>query len=250
MNTISSDYLEICSQLPPKELTKQERKRRHTLLTSWEKKAYDEPYPTFRELEDFWKQHGNYCLNPMFVRKIIVPIVQKDIEANGINGIRFLFQCFQGHENTYCYTNNMLYLFCKTLNFKYAPIQLANKLLQYEPDNEFALKYKYYKLKYYLEFSLHEMPIGILNGMDSANIDDIPRMLLSVDEFQSISDQLGMNDSALVNDCRTLYPAYKDYLQCHAQYDNFEDYLKKNNIPYNTYCDTYYYERKQSDETV
>ena len=65
-----------------------------------------EPLPTLEDLEEFRKLHGNYCLNPIFVRKAIVQTVQKDIEAGGIEGIRFLFRCFQGHEGTYRNTNN------------------------------------------------------------------------------------------------------------------------------------------------
>lgn len=53
------------------------------------------------------------------------------------------------------------------------------------------------------------MPTGVLNGMDGADIDDIPGMLLSVDEFQVISNRLGYDDKALINECRIFYPAYK-----------------------------------------
>lgn len=152
------------------------------------------------------------------------------IEAGGIEGIRFLFRCFQGHEGTYCSTNNVLYMFCEALGFEYDPRQLADKLLDLDPDNEFAVKYKYHTLKYFLEFSLHEMPTGVLNGMDGADIDDIPGMLLSVDEFQVISNRLGYDDKVLINECRIFYPAYKEYLQCYTQYNGFEDYLIKNEV--------------------
>ncbi len=225
-----NEYLEICSRFSADGLSHQERKQRHILLSAWEKNMYNEPLPTLEELEEFRKYHGSYCHNPIFVRKAIVQTVQKDIEAGGIEGVSFLFRCFQGHENSYCYTNNVLYIFCETLGFKYQPQQLANKLLEQEPDNEFALQYKYNTLKSFLEFSLHEMPTGILNGMNGANIDDLPEMLLSVDEFQDISDRLGKNDKELINECRILYPAYKEYLQCYTRYNGFEEFLIKRGI--------------------
>ena len=121
-------------------------------------------------------------------------------------------------------------MFCEVLRFEYQPRQLADKLLDQYPDNEFAIKYKYHTLKYFLEFSLHEMPTGVLNGMDGADIDDISGMLLSVDEFQVISNRLGYDDKALINECRIFYPAYKEYLQCYTQYNGFEDYLIKNEV--------------------
>lgn len=225
-----NEYLEICSRFSADGLSKQERKQRHILLSTWDKNVYNEPLPTIEELEEFRKCYGSYCHNPIFVRKAIVRTVQKDIEAEGIGGIRFLFRCFQGHENSYCYTNNALYIFCETLDFKYQPLQLADKLLKQEPNNEFALQYKYNTLKSFLEFSLHEMPTGILNGMNGADIDDLSEMLLSVDEFQGISARLGKDDKALINECRTLYPAYNEYLQCYTRYNGFEDYLIKNKM--------------------
>ena len=225
-----NEYLEVCSRFPVDGLSKPYRKQRHILLSTWEKKVYNGPLPTLEELEEFRKHYGSYCHNPMFVRKVIVKTVQEDIEAGGIEGVRFLFRCFHGHETAYCHTNNALYIFCEALGFKYQPRQLADKLLKQEPDNEFALQYKYNTLKSFLEFSLHEMPTGILNGMNGASIDDLSEMLLAVDEFQGISARLGKDDKTLINECRILYPAYNEYLQCYARYNGFEDYLIKNKI--------------------
>lgn len=230
MNKILSDYIKIQLQFPAEGLGKVERKRRHALLSEWQKKTYEESLPTLDELEDFRAQYGAYYNHRIFVQKVLIPLVQEDLDNGGIEGVRFLFRCFDGNESNYCHTCSPLYIFCETLDFKYQPRELVNELLKQEPDNEFALKYKYNILKYDLEFSLHEMPVGILNGMDGATINDIPKMLHSVDEFQSVSGNLGMNDYDLINSCRTLYPSYKDYLQNHTQYNGFEDYLNRRGI--------------------
>lgn len=79
--------------------------------------------------------------------------------------------------------------------------------------------------------------------MDGANISDIPNMLSSVDKFQAISNKLKIdNDEILIEDCRRFYVAYREYLQQVDRYSDFEDYLNKNNIPYERYCSTYHYE--------
>ncbi len=39
----------------------------------------------------------------------------------------------------------------------------------------------------FLEFSIHEMPTGILNGMNGAGITDIPAMLKDIEEFEYLS---------------------------------------------------------------
>ena len=73
------EYLEIFSRFSANGLSKQQRKQRHVLLSTWERNIYNEPLPTLEELEEFRKLHGNYCLNPIFVRKATVQTVQKDI---------------------------------------------------------------------------------------------------------------------------------------------------------------------------
>ena len=60
------EYLEIFSRFSANGLSKQQRKQRHVLLSTWEKNIYSEPLPTLEELEEFRKLHGNYCLNPNF----------------------------------------------------------------------------------------------------------------------------------------------------------------------------------------
>lgn len=122
-------------------------------------------------------------------------------------------------------------------------------VLEKDPNNEVALKVKYFIEKEYLWNSIHEIPFGVLNGMNGASISDIPNMLSSVDRFQAVSNKLKfdndetfINDEILIEDCRKFYNAYGEYLQQPDRYADFEDYLNKNNIPYNRYCSTYYYE--------
>ena len=84
-----------------------------------------------------------------------------------------------------------------------------------------------------------------MNGVNGANISDIPDMLSSVDRFQTISNKLKIdNDKILIEDCRKFYAAYREYLQQLERYADFEDYLNKNNISYERYCSTYYYDKE------
>ena len=116
-------------------------------------------------------------------------------------------------------------------------------LLEHDEDNVDALRYKYHALKYFLEFSIHEMPTGILNGMNGAGITDIPAMLKDIEEFEYLSKKLDTPlCETLINDCRRFYPAYKDYLQSFRRYKNFVEYLKMNNIQYQSYTSRYDYE--------
>lgn len=130
-----------------------------------------------------------------------------------------------------------------SINYKYSSIQLADMVLKKDPDNEDALKAQYFIGKEHLWYSIHEIPFGVLNGVNGANISDIPNMLSSVDRFQAISNKLKIdNDETLIEDCRRFYVAYREYLQQEARYVDFEDYLNQNNISYERYCSTYNYE--------
>jgi len=130
-----------------------------------------------------------------------------------------LFHCFRGHESSCIHSDSPLAIFCDYSGGDYQPFQLADILLDYEPDNVDALRYKYDALKYFLEFSIHEMPSGVLNGYDGASVSDIPAMIEDTNEFERISRKLNMPlCENLVEDCRRYYKAYGDYLQ------NFDRY--------------------------
>ena len=101
-----------------------------------------------------------------------------------------ILQSFYNDEDSYLNTNSPLELFCKFCEYKYEPFQLADMLLGHDKDNVDALRYKYHALKFFLEFSIHEMPMGILNGMNGASITDFPAMLKDIDEFEYLSKRL------------------------------------------------------------
>lgn len=87
--------------------------------------------------------------------------------------------------------------------------------------------------------------------MNGASISDIPNMLNAVDSFQAVSNKLRIdNDDVLIEDCRKFYAAYREYLQQVDEYADFEDYLNKNNIPYERYCSTYYYEKGNKQDNL
>lgn len=241
MKQILTDYLEICNRFRAEGLSKVERKNRHSMLQEWAKKEYGKEIVPIAEIQDFWYNHDKICWNQPFIQKVICPAVSADLVNNGHEGLIFLFQCFRGHESSYRYSDSPLAIFCQYCNYKYEPLQLANLLLEYDSSNMDALNYKYHALKEYLTFSIHEIPSGILNGMNGACVSDIPVMLKDLDEFEMISKKLDKFDSNLIADCRIYYNAYKDYLQNLNRYKNFEDYLNSYSIPYQSYTIRYDY---------
>ena len=233
MKRVLSDYLEIYHKFRTGGLSKLERKQRHTLLSEWEKTEYDDELVNISDIQEFWNNHNNICWNKLFISKVICPVIAADLEIGGYEGLKFLFQCFRGHEGTYVSSDSPLAIFCEYSGYKYQPVQLANFLLEQDHNNIDALKYKYNALKYFLEFSIHEIPSCVLNGMDGASVSDIPEMLKDINEFECISKKLNMPlCETLITDCRRYYKAYEDYLLHIGRYRNFEDYLRSNGILY------------------
>lgn len=243
MKKVLSDYLEICSKFRETGLSKVERKQRHILLSEWDKKDYADEIITTGDIRNFWNQYSDICWNKLFTCKVICPVIAIDLENGGVEGLKFLFHCFNGYENSYTNAESPLGLFCEYTEYKYEPLQLADLLLERDNDNIDALRYKYHILKYFLDFSLHEMPNGILNGMNGASISDIPAMLEDINKFETIAKRLNMPlCETLIADSRKYYTAYGDYLQHIDQYEDFEDYLRSNEILYKSYTLRYDYE--------
>lgn len=234
MKQVLLDYLEICSRFRKDGLSKLERRLRHTLLTEWAKKHYADDNLTIPELYEFWDKHGDMCHNRIFFEKVIVPVVDDDMKYGNIEGLKFLFYCLRGYEDvSFNSSESPVSIFCDAIDYQFGTVQLADMVLEKEPEEENALKYKYHHLLDFFEFSIHEMPTGILNGMNGASKPDIPEMLKDIDEFERISGILNMPlYEDLINSCRKYYTAYGDYLQNLNQYESFEEYMHLNNISY------------------
>ena len=250
MKQILSDYLEICLKFRKEYLSKPERKQRHILLTEWAKTRYADANPTISELYEYWDKYKDVSYNKIFIDKAILPTVNEDFQNGGIEGLKFLFYRLRGKDwIDFISTTSPVSIFSKEHNYKYSSLQLADMVLEKDPDNENALKTKYFIVKEYLWYSIHEIPYGVLSGVNGASISDIPNMLSSVDSFQAISNKLNIaNDEILIEDCRKFYAAYREYLQQLDMYADFEDYLNKNNISYERYCSKYYYEKENKQE--
>ena len=243
MKRVLSDYLEIYNKFRTDGLSKLERKQRYTLLSEWGQTAYDDESVNISDIQDFWNSHNRICWNKLFISKVICPVIAADLEIGGYEGLKFLFQCFRGHDDSYVSSDCPLAVFCEYSGYKYQPFQLANLLLEQDSDNIDALKYKYNTLKYFLEFSIHEIPSCVLNGMDGASVSDISEMLEDTNEFERISKNLNMPlGETLITDCRRYYKAYEDYLLHIGRYKTFENYLHSNGISYQPYTARYDYE--------
>jgi len=226
------DYLEIYNRYPSNDfLSKAQRKARHHELMMWEKQKYT-AMPTIEEIKTFMRKNDALKYEQPFFLKVVVPCVQRDISEDNIQSLRFLFEC-NGMEDYRIGTDrDYVYLFCLGTNFKYNAWNLADMVLSKEPDNEIVMYYKYRSIKRVLEYSIHEVPLGVLAGIDGAKKEDIPDMIKNLREFATLSKKLNKNDNHLIKECDTMYTAWEQYLSNIKNYNSFEDYLTKHDIAY------------------
>ncbi|MBC1505081.1 hypothetical protein HCJ07_14480 [Listeria booriae] len=59
------------------------------------------------------------------------------------------------------------------------------------PNSPELLEYRYQLLQNYFAFAFHEIPSGILHGMNGATVDEAREGLRALEEYTGISKQLG-----------------------------------------------------------
>ena len=231
MTDVLADYLGIYNLYPVNALlSKTQRKARHSALMKWSEREY-QIMPDIEEIIAFIKANDSLKYERPFFQKVINPCVHKDVETGGIQSIRFLFEYNRANERNIGTDRDCLY-YCGGEDFRYNPLYLADLVLSSEPDNEIVLNYKYNFIKCILGNSVHEIPWGVLSGMNGAEKEDIPYMNENLNTFISLSKRLCKDDKWLIQECTVMYAAWEQYLDRIENYNSFEDYLIQHNVPY------------------
>lgn len=225
MKIIFQDYLDIFEKyLKDEYLTREERKERYNLLQEYEKRDYQDEV-NIDEFQDFIKSYiDKVDISSQFIRKFI-KVLKDDINNGGTFALKFLVGDNE-EDDYYLKFFGLLYdEFGERLN-------LINKLLEKEPDYLPAIKQKYTILSNYIDFSIHEMPWGILLEKSVSEKDTKREALNDLDEFSKVSKKLGKDNEEYIEECRVYYNAWFDFLDNKDKYKSYEEYLEKNNIEY------------------
>ena len=225
MKLIFKDYLDIFEKYPKDEyLTREERKERYKLLQEYEKRNYQDEI-SIDEFKDFISSYiDKIDISSQFIGKFL-KVLKKDIDNGGIFALKFLI----GDKDEKDYYLKFFSLLYDEFGDK---INLINKLLEKEPDYLPAIKQKYTILSNYIDFSIHEIPWGLLLDKLSSEKDAKTEALADLEEFSKLSKKLGKDNEEYIEDCRIYYNAWFDYLDNKDKYKSYEEYLEKNNIEY------------------
>jgi hypothetical protein len=85
------------------------------------------------------------------------------------------------------------------------------------------------KIAYRLRYSIHEVPSGVLYGIDGASPEQCVELEEELEEFCRLVEQEGIQEryAELVRACRLHFRAYRDYLLHRGHYDSYAAYLSK-----------------------
>jgi hypothetical protein len=83
------------------------------------------------------------------------------------------------------------------------------------------------------EYSLHEVPSGVLYGTDGATPEQCEQLLRDLDEFRGHVSVAGETDrhAELIGECDFHYRAYADYLRSDTRDGGYADYLDHRSKP-------------------
>ena len=163
-------------------------------------------------------------ISSQFIGKFL-KVIKKDIDNGGTFALKFLIG--DKEENDY-----YLKFFSLLYDEFGDKINLINKLLEKEPDYLPAIKQKYTILSNYIDFSIHEMPWGLLFDKASSETEAKTEALADLDDFLELSKKLGKDNKEYIEECRIYYNAWFDFLDNKDKYKSYEEYLEKNNIEY------------------
>lgn len=80
-----------------------------------------------------------------------------------------------------------------------------------------------------LQYTLHELPTGVLYGNDGATVSECADLLSELDDFMQHANRLGVADdyADLIRDCRLHYKTYANYLADRCGAACYADFLSQ-----------------------
>ena len=204
------DYCHIVQSIP-----QWKRKERHALLQTWLAREY--ALPCYAELVQFfeWADKVDFPINPLFEKKIILPMLDVEIFCkNNASAMKMMLLRFDSHALA-IYKND----------FSFNLLSMTLKLL---PDDSDVLHYQWkMKVRYY-EYTLHEIPRGVLWDKDGARLEHMEALESGLNELETLSKKLGEDVSLLIRACRDFYAVWRLYIEQQKPYSSFENCIQQN----------------------
>lgn len=201
------------------------KKERQKKLQIWNKQSYGH-MPNFEELKNFLSKidrQSDIKITYQLEMKVIFPICDKEIfQNNNIEAMKLiLLKCPESLLAEY-----------KFMEYKNdCSFDLLDMALKHAPDDEKLLQKKYERCTQYYSFTIHEVPCGVLCGMDGATIEQTKKMLMGLNEYEIICKKLKYDAKDLIEACKLYYTLWIEFISDREKYESFANCLREHNAP-------------------
>jgi hypothetical protein len=151
-----------------------------------------------------------------FFEEIIYPVLQKEISRNNLKAIKHLIKLEQ----------NLWQLHHRKKEYEPTTRQLFLKGLEINPDDKELLELYELDLRNYLRHAIHEIPHGVLYGMDGANANQCDELLEVLNDYKKVCGKLSLGRNELINECKFHFQNYKAYLQKANEFAGYKAFLE------------------------
>ena len=83
------------------------------------------------------------------------------------------------------------------------------------------------RIRQYLEYTLHELPAGVLYDSNGADEIKCKELMSEVFKFEKMCDENNYDCRSLIEVCKWHYERYPHYLSRHRHFGNYENYMIK-----------------------
>jgi len=97
--------------------------------------------------------------------------------------------------------------------------------IEHDPDDTKAKRSLASSLRSSLEYSIHELPAGVLFGLDASTVESIKELMKELAEYRSVAEFDLEESEDLIVACDFHYQAYERYLQCKEDWTSYHSYL-------------------------
>ncbi|MDF2883848.1 MAG: hypothetical protein K0R54_4413 [Clostridiaceae bacterium] len=216
MYQVLEDYKLIYEKEP---LGKFQRKEQHEKAVKWLKREYRN-MPDLLISIKFVKQNENIKFTKLFYNKVIFSRIYDENNGFDVECLLFLFEkdIVQAYEEYVSYEKSIL--------------EIENIVLDKFPNNSIVLEYRYKRQKWWFDFSIHEVPVGVLCGMNGATQEQIKEMKSDLENFRKLCFLLNKKEEKYISYVLSIYEAWDDYLKNINKYSGLKNYLDENKIEY------------------
>lgn len=216
IQAFAEEYIEI-------ENNPRNHRTRGQLVTQLLARYPDIEQASFQELLPLLDQlkHSQATIRMPLFAGLVYPVLEREIELENPQAMLILLQHLDLLHK---------YAIQQKRQQRYTERALIKRYVSHVPDDRTMLLRLSALLSRDLEYAVHELPTGVLNGINGATPDGCLELLDLLEEYVSTCQRLGIDCSADSRYYAMHFQGYRDYLLHRELYDNYSDYIHQHHL--------------------